>query len=67
MKQKTQKFFPSQRGREKGKISIIFMGTPEFACPSLEKLIENEKVLAVVTQPDKPAGRGRKITSPPVK
>jgi len=67
MKQKTQKFFPSQRSREKGKVSVIFMGTPEFACPSLEKLIENEKVLAVVTQPDKPAGRGRKITSPPVK
>lgn len=51
----------------KSKLSIMFMGTPELACPSLEKLAEKEKVVAVVTQPDRPAGRGKKLTSPPVK
>ncbi|OMH39836.1 methionyl-tRNA formyltransferase [Desulfurobacterium indicum] len=51
------------------KLNIVFMGTPDFAVPSLEKLIENEafNVSLVVTQPDKPAGRGRKLKSPPVK
>ena len=38
-------------------VSIVFMGTPEFAVPILEGLIENYKVKAVVTQPDKPVGR----------
>ncbi|MEE8298802.1 MAG: methionyl-tRNA formyltransferase, partial [Thermodesulfobacteriota bacterium] len=47
---------------------IIFMGTPEFAVPSLRALIESqEDVIAVVAQPDKPKGRGRKLTSPPTK
>ena len=47
---------------------IIFMGTPEFAVPSLEALLlRNEDVVAVVTQPDRPKGRGRKLTPPPVK
>ncbi len=47
---------------------IIFMGTPEFACPCLEALIKSHHtLLAVYTQPDRPRGRGR-ITSPsPVK
>ncbi|MBE0478581.1 methionyl-tRNA formyltransferase [Candidatus Aerophobetes bacterium] len=49
------------------KLSIVFMGTPRFACPSLEKLAEQEKVVAVVTQPDRPVGRGKKIASPPLK
>ncbi len=41
---------------------IIFMGTPDFAVASLQKLIENEhQVVAVITAPDRPAGRGRKI------
>ena len=47
---------------------IVFLGTPDFAVPSLEKLIENEyNVVAVFTQPDKPAKRGHKLTAPPVK
>jgi methionyl-tRNA formyltransferase len=49
-------------------IRIIFMGTPEFAVASLEKLIENNcNVVAVITAPDKPQGRGQKILYSPVK
>ena len=44
------------------------MGTPEFAVPSLQSLVEsNSNVVAVVTVPDKPAGRGQKQTASPVK
>ena len=43
------------------------MGSPEFAVPSLRSLIENFSVVGVVTQPDRPSGRGRKISAPPVK
>lgn len=48
---------------------LAFMGTPEFALPSLKALIESGKhrVLSVVTQPDKPKGRGRHLVMPPVK
>lgn len=47
---------------------IVFFGTPDFAVPSLDRLVESpHKVLAVVCQPDKPAGRGRKLKAPPVK
>lgn len=47
---------------------IVFMGTPEAAVPALRRLVEDRhEVVAVWTQPDKPAGRGRKISSPPVK
>lgn len=47
---------------------IIFMGTPEFACPTLRTLIERgENVVAVVTQPDRPKGRGQQTLPPPVK
>jgi len=50
------------------KLRIIFMGTPEFAVPSLRKLIENQfNVVAVVTAPDKPQGRGKKLGTSPVK
>ncbi len=50
------------------KPSIIFLGTPEFAVPSLEILIKNDyNILAVVTVADKPAGRGQKIITSPVK
>ncbi len=46
----------------------IFMGTPDFACPTLLKLIERgENLVAVVTQPDRPKGRGQKLMPPPVK
>ncbi len=48
-------------------LRVVFMGSPEFALPSLHALLENEHVLAVVTQPDKPTGRGQKMVSPPVK
>lgn len=47
---------------------IVFMGTPEFAVPSLELLLGSEHdVVAVVTQPDRPKGRKRELTPPPVK
>jgi methionyl-tRNA formyltransferase len=47
---------------------IIFMGTPQFAVPSLKALVEQgENIAGVVTQPDRPKGRGRKLTPPPVK
>jgi methionyl-tRNA formyltransferase len=46
---------------------VVFMGTPEFAVPSLEALDEVHQVVGVVTQPDRPAGRGRQVLSPPVK
>ncbi|HBA87090.1 MAG TPA: methionyl-tRNA formyltransferase [Geobacter sp.] len=47
---------------------IIFMGTPEFACPTLRVLIQRgENVVAVVTQPDRPKGRGQQTLPPPVK
>lgn len=50
------------------KPSLIFLGTPEFAIPSLQKLIdEGFEIKLVVTQPDRPSGRGKKITPPPVK
>lgn len=48
-------------------IRIVFMGSPEFAIPSLRILAENYPVVGVVTQPDRPAGRGRELSSPPVK
>ncbi|MCX7981827.1 MAG: methionyl-tRNA formyltransferase [Syntrophales bacterium] len=52
----------------KDKPRLVFMGTPQFALPSLISLIEaGYPILAVVTQPDKPQGRGRKLTPPPVK
>ena len=47
--------------------SIVFMGTPEFSVPVLQALIENYKVKAIVTQPDKINGRNNKITFSPVK
>jgi len=47
---------------------IIFAGTPEFAVPALESLLrEGHDVMAVYTQPDRPAGRGRKLQQSPVK
>lgn len=46
---------------------VLFYGTPEFALPTLEALLEHHQVVAVVTQPDKPAGRGRHLAASPVK
>ncbi len=49
-------------------LRIIFGGTPETARPSLKALFASgHEVAAVITQPDRPAGRGRKLTPPPVK
>lgn len=49
-------------------LRIVFMGTPQFACPTLQMLIERgENVVAAVTQPDRPKGRGQQLQSPPVK
>ena len=49
------------------KLKVIFMGTPEFAVPCLEKLTDFAEVVLVVTQPDKPKGRGHKLQPSPVK
>lgn len=47
---------------------IIFMGTPDFSVPALKALVEaGHEVVAVVTQPDKPKGRGKEVQMPPVK
>jgi methionyl-tRNA formyltransferase len=48
-------------------MKIVFMGTPEFAVPSLERLIDEFEVEAVLTQPDKPKGRGKKVAMSEVK
>jgi methionyl-tRNA formyltransferase len=50
-------------------IRVVFLGTPDFAVPTLRRLLEHPEieVAAVITQPDRPAGRGRRLTPPPVK
>ncbi len=49
-------------------MNIVYAGTPEFAVPALQSLINSEhRVVAVYTQPDRPAGRGRKVQFGPVK
>jgi methionyl-tRNA formyltransferase len=49
-------------------LNIIFMGTPDFAIPSLARLIASDNnIMGVVTQPDRPRGRGKKLQPPPVK
>ncbi|HZO91347.1 MAG TPA: methionyl-tRNA formyltransferase [Chthonomonadaceae bacterium] len=53
---------------ERRKLRVVFFGTAEFAVPSLEALLEaGHAILAVVTQPDKPQGRGRQLAASPVK
>lgn len=49
------------------KLRVIFMGTPEFAVPSLAALADKAEIICVVTQPDRPKGRGHKLLPPPVK
>lgn len=49
------------------KFRVVFMGTPEFAVPCLAALHEQCEVIAVITQPDKPRGRGQKMMPSPVK
>jgi methionyl-tRNA formyltransferase len=48
------------------RLRVVFLGTPEFAVPSLVALLDESDVLAVITQPDRPKGRGRRIAPPPV-
>lgn len=49
-------------------LRIVFMGTPQFAIPSLEQIYHSHyKIAAIVTQPDRPKGRGKKLSPPPVK
>ncbi len=48
-------------------LRIVFMGSPEFALPTLRALAQHYQVCGVVTQPDRPAGRGNRMTPPPVK
>jgi len=48
-------------------LNILFAGTPEFSCPTLQLLIDQQPPVAVLTQPDRPAGRGRKLTASAVK
>lgn len=52
--------------RETASLRVVFLGTPEFAIPSLRTLAGATSIIAVITQPDRPAGRGRKLTPPPV-
>ncbi|MFN2194603.1 MAG: methionyl-tRNA formyltransferase [Anaerolineales bacterium] len=47
--------------------SVVFMGSPDFALPTLQALAQAFNMVGVVTQPDRPAGRGRRLTPPPVK
>ncbi len=54
------------------RLRVVFAGTPEFAAKHLQALIENEhashfEVVAVYSQPDRPAGRGKKLSASPVK
>jgi methionyl-tRNA formyltransferase len=48
-------------------LKLLFYGTPEFALPALEALRRAHEIVAVVTQPDRPAHRGQRLTPPPVK
>src|SRR5690606_17009284 len=48
-------------------LRVVFMGSPDFAIPTLNDLHRNYQVVGVVTQPDRPAGRGRKEQPPEVK
>jgi methionyl-tRNA formyltransferase len=49
------------------RLRVVFFGSPEFAVPSLAAVAEAHQVVAVVTQPDRPAGRGKHLTAPPAK
>lgn len=48
-------------------MKVLFMGTPQFSVPTLNELIKNHQVVCVVTQPDRPSGRGKKVNFSPVK
>lgn len=48
-------------------MQIVFLGSPSFAVPALEALAAHYRIVGVVTQPDRPAGRGRRLQSPPAR
>jgi methionyl-tRNA formyltransferase len=48
-------------------INVVFMGSPNFAIPILMQLSQQYRVVGVITQPDRPAGRGQVLTPPPIK
>ena len=48
-------------------LRVAFAGTPDFALPALEALLKFHDVVAVLTQPDRPSGRGRHLSASPVK
>jgi methionyl-tRNA formyltransferase len=63
-----QKFLMLKFGGRRYEVRVVFMGSPDFAVTPLEYLIINQyQVVAVYTQPDRQAGRGRSLASPPVK
>ena len=49
------------------RLKVLFYGTPAFALPTFEAVLRHHDVVAVVTQPDRPAHRGQRVTAPPVK
>ncbi len=49
-----------------GHLRVIFLGSPEFAVPSLQALVDAVRIVLVVTPPDRPSGRGRRVVAPPV-
>lgn len=53
-------------GHPAASLRVVFLGTPSFALPSLRALAAETSLVMVVTQPDRPAGRGRKLTAPPI-
>lgn len=62
-----QDLVPKTEGSGREVVHTVFMGTPEFAVPTLKALVEHHQVVGVVTQPDRPAGRGRRLAASPVK
>ena len=49
-------------------MTLVFLGTPSFAVPTLERIVEaGHRVMGVFTQPDRPKGRGGELAAPPVK
>ena len=52
---------------EEASLRVVFMGSPEFAVPIFNAVADAHDVRLVVTQPDRPAGRGRRLRPPPVK
>jgi methionyl-tRNA formyltransferase len=61
-------FAPKQETKQLNELRIVFMGTPEFAVASLQKLVENGcNIVGVITAPDKPAGRGMEMQQSAVK